>query len=113
MVGAQNQCEILTTRRCETAADQPEFLQVAEQMLQSHAQQSDSKVPQGIVTEVQLHQLLAAAQDRGDVETALMGQSAAPQPSQQVQNQTSECGLSPESRSYVCPTPTHTNYGEG
>lgn len=49
-------------------------------MLQSHTQQSDSKVPQGIVTEVQLHQLLAAAQDGGDVEAALMGQSAAPQP---------------------------------
>lgn len=63
-------------------------------MLQSHTQQSDSKVPQGIVTEVQLHQLLAAAQDRGDVEAALMGQSAAPQPSQREQNQTSERGLS-------------------
>lgn len=63
-------------------------------MLQSHTQQSDSKVLQGIVTEVQLHQLLAAAQDGGDVEAALMGQSAAPQPSQQVQNQTSQCSLS-------------------
>ena len=56
-------------------------------MPQSHTQKSDSKVSQGIVAQIQFHQLLVVTQDRGDVEAALMGKAALPQPSCQAQKQ--------------------------
>lgn len=65
----------------------PELLQIAQQVLQSHTQKSDPEVPKGVVAQVQLHQLLVAAKDQGDVEAALMREAAAPQPSCQEQRQ--------------------------
>ena len=56
-------------------------------MPQSHTQKSDPEVSQGIVAQVQLHQLLVVAQDWGDVEAALMGKAALSQPSWQAQKQ--------------------------
>lgn len=56
-------------------------------MPQPHTKKSNSKVSQGVVAQIQFHQLLVAAQDRGDVEAALMGKATPPQPSCQVQKQ--------------------------
>ena len=56
-------------------------------MPQSHTKKSDSKISQAVVAQIQFYQLLIAAQDRGDVEAALIGKATSPQPSCQVQKQ--------------------------
>lgn len=68
-------------------SDLPELPQVADDVSQPHTQKSDPAVSQAVVAQIQFHQCLVAAEDRGDVEAAPMGKVTVPQPACQAQRQ--------------------------